>query len=85
VPPIAVLVSVVVVPKHVVVSPAIADNGLTVIFLVAIHPVAVRRYDIVTAPLATPATTPVADPIVAIAVLPLCHVPPVVALASAID
>jgi hypothetical protein len=41
VPPAAVLVSVVVAPKQVVVSPAIADNGLTVIFLVAIQPVAV--------------------------------------------
>ena len=66
---------VVVEPAHTLAVPAIADGtGLTVTILVALQPVT-REYDIVDVPDATPVTTPVEEPTVAIVDVLLVHVP----------
>ena len=55
-----------------------AEEGLTNIIAVAVQPVG-SIYDITDVPADTPETIPVAEPIAAIAVLLLLHVPPAVA------
>jgi hypothetical protein len=78
------LVKLVVDPTQTVSDPPIASGkGLTVTVVVVIQPV-VRVYVIVAVPGVMPVTTLLTEPIVATAVLPLVHVPPVVALASVV-
>lgn len=66
-------------------KPVIPDgNGLTVIVVVLMQPVAVSLYVITDVPPDTPVNTPVAEPIVATPVVPLIQVPPEVASLSVI-
>lgn len=75
-PPVAGSVKVVVAPAHTKADPVIGEgNGLTVTGVVVIHPVPSEKVMVAT-PAATPVTIPVAEPIVAVPVLPLVHNPP---------
>ena len=79
VPPVVTSLKPVVKPTQTVAVPVIDEgNGLTVTTNVAIQPVP-RVYVIVDVPDDTPVTKPVEEPTVAFAVLPLVHVPPLVA------
>ena len=83
-PPVASL-RVVVKPLQTVAIPVMDEgNGFTVTTFVAIQPVA-RVYVIVELPDDTPVTSPVDKPTVAIAVLPLVHVPPPASLKDAVN
>jgi hypothetical protein len=62
-------------PTHTVVVPLITGKGFTVTVAVFLHPVR-AVYDMVTVPPLTPVTMPLLLPIVAIAGLPLLHMPP---------
>ena len=76
VPPLVASLKVVVKPAQTDAVPVIDDgNGFTVATIVVIQPVA-RVYVIVEVPDDTPVTMPVDEPIVAMPVLPLVHVPP---------
>jgi hypothetical protein len=76
VPPGVALVRELHVPAHTLSEPLIAaGNGLTVTIAVLIQPVLIV-YDITAVPPATPVTTPLDEPTVAIPILPLVHVPP---------
>jgi hypothetical protein len=67
-------------PPHTVVGPEIAaGRGFAVSVRVISQPVVVSLYVIVVAPVAMPETMPEEEPMVAIDVLPLLHVPLVVA------
>ena len=67
------------------VGPAIADgNGLTVITDVVVQPVG-NVYTILGVPAATPVTTPVADPIVALETSLLLQVPPPISLSVTVE
>jgi hypothetical protein len=65
---------------HTNVVPVItAGIGLTVMVATVLQPVAVIVYVMSTTPAATPVTTPLEEPTVAVALLLLAHVPPDVA------
>lgn len=83
VPPVTASLSVVVAPAHMLALPVITDGGITDNVVVVVHPVANPQI-IVTVPAEVPYTTPVADPIVAIAGALLLHVTPDVASLSVV-
>lgn len=84
VPPVLVLLSVVVAVAHTCVAPVIAAGvAFTVASAVRIQPPG-NMYVIIALPAVTPVTTPKLASTVAIDVLPLVHVPPVVALARVV-
>jgi len=84
VPPVVVLVHVATEPIHIGVVPAIVCGigaiTVTVCEAVLTHPPTVTEYVITEVPADTPVTTPVMPSAVAIAGVPLVHVPPVVVL-----
>ena len=80
VPPAVVLARVVDEPRQVDGEPVIAANGATETTVVALQPFVL--YVIVALPEATPVTTPVEVPTVAIVLLLLLHVPPAIAQLS---
>ena len=76
IPPVVTSLSVVVAPTHIVVVPVIAaGSAYTVSVLVVLHPAPGEKV-IVVIPAATPVTTPVPEPTVAIPGDPELHVPP---------
>jgi hypothetical protein len=74
VPPAGTSESVTEEPIHAVLFPETGVTALTVTVVVAIQPAALVKV-IVAVPVAMPATIPLPEPTVAIAVLPLLHVP----------
>ena len=76
-PVIASVKAVVPPPEHIVIVPLIALPPATVSVVVFVHPFVDDVYDIVVVPFAIPVIVPDADPIVAIDVVLLAHVPPV--------
>src|ERR1043165_5726673 len=83
VPPVVVLLRVVTPPSHTLAVPVVAAIGFTVTIVVTLHPVE-SAYVTLVVPLATPVTIPLADPMVATAVLLTAHVPLGVALLSVV-
>lgn len=77
-PPLVLLLSVVAEPAHTDAVPVIDESGLTVTTVVAIQPAPVV-YVMIAVPELAPVTTPVVDPIAAIAPSLLLQVPPDVA------
>ncbi len=78
-PPVGVVDKFVVVPVHAGRDRVnAAGAGFMVNSAVDWHPVAINLYDIVAVPVEIGVTVPVADPIVAIELLPLIHEPPAV-------
>ncbi len=76
VPPVVRSLNKVVAPGHMLKPPVMtAGSGLTVTVTLVLHPVTADVNVIADVPLATPLTIPLAEPIVATAVLPLLHVP----------
>ena len=72
-----VLASVVVAPTHTCIVPVTGFGaGFTVISFVALHPVGLNVYDMVTVPVVTPVTIPEEMPIVAVVASLLYHNPP---------
>jgi hypothetical protein len=75
-PPVVIIPSVVGEPAHTVITPVIAAGlAFTVIALMTIHPEP-SEYVIVTLPAATPVTTPVEEPTIALVTALLVHTPP---------
>ena len=74
--------TVIIEPSHTAVGPVItAGSGFTVMIAVVAQPVPIE-YVMIEVPVVTPNTRPLLDPIVAIPVDPLIHVPPVVGSVS---
>ena len=74
--------TVIIEPSHTAVGPVItAGSGFTGMVAVVAQPVPIE-YVIIEVPVVTPNTTPLLDPMVAIPVEPLIHVPPVVGSVS---
>ncbi len=75
IPPVNALLRVIGVEIHTELEPLIGAIAFTVKVVVAVQPVTFTTYDIIVVPAETPVAEPETDPIVAIAVLLLLHVP----------
>jgi hypothetical protein len=82
-PPVTLTDTVAVAPLHITADDVAVGVGFTVMFFVLRQPY--NEYVIVALPAATPVTTPVAEPTVAVDALLLLHVPPASVFVNVVD